>query len=320
VLRHTTSSVRQNFDPLGAALLAAGFAPLTLALSFASEWGWSSWRSVLCFGVSLAALLAVPVVERRVVDPIIHFSLLRNRVFTSALVCMTLAMLALFAVGFMLPFYFEELRGFSATKSGLFLTALPLSLACVAPVSGSVADRFGSRWMASGGLAVACLGLVVVARLNAQSSDWSIIWPLVITGVGQGLFMTPNARALMNAAPPGEQGESSGLLATGRVLGQSLSVALAGAIFAGLGGAEAGRSLIEARTHLPVVASETSVVQQQFLAGFHAALLVCAGMAAAGVFAALTRGPETEPVVRPVSRTRANKQILSSKMTYEISH
>ena len=46
-------------------------------------------------------------------------SLLRNRVFTSALVCMTLAMLALFAIGFMLPFYFEELRGFSATRSGL---------------------------------------------------------------------------------------------------------------------------------------------------------------------------------------------------------
>ena len=320
VLRHTLSIVRQRFDPLGAALLAAGFAPLTLALSFAPEWGWSSWRSVLCFGVSLAALLSVPVVERRVADPIIDLSLLRNRVFTSALVCMTLSMLALFAIGFMLPFYFEELRGFSATRSGLFLTALPLSLACVAPVSGSVADRFGSRLLSSGGLAVACLGLVAVARLNAQSSDWSIIWPLVLTGVGQGLFMTPNARALMNAAPASEQGESSGLLATGRVLGQSLSVALAGAIFAGLGGAEAGRRLIEARTHLAVVGGEISAVQQQFLAGFHTALLVCAGIAATGVFAALARGPETEPAVRPVSRSRIKKQIQKSKTAYEISH
>jgi len=138
---------------------------------------------------------------------------------------------------------------------------------------------------------------------------------LVLTGVGQGLFMTPNARALMNAAPASEQGESSGLLATGRVLGQSLSVALAGAIFAGLGGAEAGRRLIEARTHLAVVGGEISAAQQQFLAGFHTALLVCAGIAAAGVFAALTRGPETEPEVRPVPRTRANKQIQNAKAT-----
>ncbi len=224
-----------------------------------------------------------------------------------------LAGLALFTLGFILPFYFEELRGFSTARSGLFLTALPLTLALVAPLSGSLADRFGSRWLASGGLAVACLGLAAVARLNAQSSDRSIIWPLVLTGVGQGLFMTPNARALMNAAPASEQGESSGLLATGRVLGQSLSVALAGAIFAGLGGAEAGRRLIEARTDLTIVGGEISAAQQQFLAGFHTALLVCAGIAAAGVFAALTRGPETEPVVRPVPGTRANKQIQNAK-------
>ena len=71
VLRRALNTVRQRFDPFGAALIAAGFAPLTLALSFAPEWGWTSWCTVLCFGVSLAALLAVPAVERRRADPII---------------------------------------------------------------------------------------------------------------------------------------------------------------------------------------------------------------------------------------------------------
>jgi len=314
-LRHTPGSARQNFDPLGAALLAAGFASLTLALSFAPEWGWSSWRSVLCLGVSLASLLAVAAVERRVADPIIHLNLLRNRVFTSALASMTLAMLALFAIGFMLPFYFEELRGFSATKSGMLLTALPLSLALVAPVSGSLADRLGSRWLASGGLAIACLGLAAVAQVDAHSSDWRIIWPLLVTGVGQGLFMTPNTRALMNAAPANEQGESSGLLATGRVLGQSVSVALAGAVFASMGAAEAGRTLIGARTNHLGIPLDISALQLKFLTGFHAALLVCAGIAAAGVFAALTRGSETESVAPEISRPWADEQIHNSKTT-----
>jgi EmrB/QacA subfamily drug resistance transporter len=298
VLRQTTRKVGQRFDPLGAALLAIGFASLTLGLSFAPEWGWRSWPSILCFATSLTALLAVPVVERRMVDPIIHFRLFRNRVFTSALVSMTLAMLALFAVGFMLPFYLEELRGFSVARSGLFLTTLPLSLALVALVSGSLADRFGSRWLASAGLAVACLGLVALAQLDTQSSDWGIIWPLMLTGVGQGLFMTPNARALMNAAPASEQGESSGLLASGRVLGQSLSVALAGAIFAGLGGAEAGRTLHEARTHVAGLMGGLADLQARFLSGFHSALLVCAGIAAVGIFAALVRGSEAESARR----------------------
>src|SRR6266478_4557011 len=143
---------------------------------------------------------------------------------------------------------------------------------------GRLSDMIGRKpiWLsglASGGLAVACLGLLALAQLNAQSSDWRIIWPLLVTGVGQGLFMTPNARALMNAAPANEQGESSGLLATGRVLGQSLSVAFAGAIFAGLGGAEAGRILIESNHSF--VQSEISALQLRFLTGFHSALLVC---------------------------------------------
>jgi EmrB/QacA subfamily drug resistance transporter len=309
VLRDTFGTIRQQFDLPGAILFAAVFAPLTLVLSFASEWGWSSWRSLLCFGVSLAALLALPAVERRAADPIIHVRLLRNSVFASSLITMTLGMLALFAVGFILPFYFEELRGFSAAKSGLLLTAMPLSLAIMAPLSGSLADRFGSRWLASGGLAVACLGLCAVAQLDAYSSDWGIIWPLLLTGAGQGMFMTPNARALMNSAPASEQGESSGLLGTGRVLGQSLSVALAGAIFTGLGGAAAGRTLLAANVVRSGVTDEITAAQINFLTGFHAALLACAGVAAAGILTALVRGPENKSVARVISTTRITKPI-----------
>lgn len=115
----------------------------------------------------------------------------------------------------------------------------------------------------------------------------------VLAGVGQGMFQTPNARALMNAVPPGKQGEASGLLATGRVVGQSLSVALAGAIFAGLGGASAGRAL--AATPAGAVApGDIAALQQTFLTGFKGALMVCAAVAAAGLLATLIRGDERQ--------------------------
>src|SRR2546426_11760625 len=68
-------------------------------------------------------------------------------------------------------------------------------------------------------------------------------WRLAITGIGQGLFMSPNTRTMMGAAPRNAQGEASGLLATGRVIGQSMSVALVGTVFAALGGATAGALL-----------------------------------------------------------------------------
>src|ERR1022692_4292640 len=148
-----------------------------------------------------------------------------------------------------------------------------------------------------------------VERLDAHSSDWDIIWPLLLTGAGQGTFMTPNARALMNSAPAREQGESSGLLGTGRVLGQSMSVALAGAIFTGLGGAAAGRTLLVAKAVHSGVTDEITAAQINFLTGFHAALVTCAGVAAVGIFTALVRGPENKPALRPISPARITKPI-----------
>ena len=277
-----------RFDPLGAALLAIGLATLTLGLSFGQEWGWTSLPLLLSLGIGVVALIAAVLVERSVQDPVLHLSLLRNRVFASANISFILAMLALFAPGFLLPFYLEELRGYSAEQAGFLLTPLPLTLAVVAPISGTLADRIGSRLLAPIGLAIACLGLILLSQLNAQSSAWDVIWRLIVTGIGQGIFQSPNSNAMMGAAPRNEQGEASGLLATGRVFGQSLSVAIGGAVFASLGGAAAGSLLVSQEHTLP--AAQVSALQQTFVSSFHAAMLVCAGFAAIGIFTALVRG------------------------------
>src|SRR5947199_9523106 len=106
------------------------------------------------------------------------------------------------------------------------LTPLPLTLAVVAPLSRSLADRLGSRWLSPVGLAIACFGLFLLSQLNAQSAPGGIVWRLAVTGIGQGLFMPPNTRTMMGAAPRNAQAEASGLLATGRVLGPSMIVTL----------------------------------------------------------------------------------------------
>jgi len=109
---------------------------------------------------------------------------------------MMLAMLALFAVSFVLPFYFEVLRGFSVARAGFLLTPLPLTIALVAPFSGALADRVGSRWLAAGGLALASVGLLLLTRLDAHSPIEQIVGCLVLTGLGQGMFQSPDTRAL----------------------------------------------------------------------------------------------------------------------------
>jgi MFS family permease len=272
-------------------MLAIGLAALTLGLSFGQEWGWLSVGTLTAFGISLVMLSVGVYVEAQVEHPILNLGLVTNRVFAFANISFMLCMMALFAPGFLLPFYFEQLRGFSIIQTGLMMTPLPLMLAVIAPVSGTLADRLGSRWLSPTGLAIACFGLFLLSQLNAQSSDWDIIRRLAVTGIGQGLFQSPNTRTMMGAAPRNAQGEASGLLATGRVIGQSMSVALTGTVFAALGGATAGTLLSSPQAQsLPL--TSMSGLQNTFVSSFHMALLVCAAFAALGIFTALARGNE----------------------------
>ncbi len=296
LLREPQQRGRGRFDPLGALLLTIGLAAITLGLSFGQEWGWTSRRLIITLVIGFVALIALIFAEQRVASPIVPFSLLRNRVFASANLSLILSFLALFAVSFMMPFYLEQLRNFSLIESGLLLTPFPLTIALVAPFSGRLADRIGTRWLAATGLAIACIGLVFISQLQADSSIFSIVWRLVVTGFGQALFQSPNNSALMGSAPRTAQGIAAGFLATGRVVGQSTSVALAGAVFTSFGGALAGAQLEALRSgHGPrsFPPQYALALQNNFIASFHAAFLVCAAVAVIGVGASLVRGKES---------------------------
>jgi EmrB/QacA subfamily drug resistance transporter len=287
----TVRRTEQKFDLRGALLLAVALAALTLGLSFGQEWGWTSASVLSTLAIGVASLVAGALVEARSPHPIIDLRLFRNRVFASAVVSLLCSMLALFAIGFLFPFYFEELRGFPPERTGLLLTPFPLAMAIVAPGAGALSDRVGSRILAPLALAITTVAILLLTQLDATTPMSEIWWRLALAGIGLGLFQSPNTRSLMSAAPQSQQGMASGVFATARITGQALSVAVAGAVFATLGGAAAGSALSAAgasdagRTALDAV----------FLRAFHAALATCAAFAALGALAALVRGRDRPP-------------------------
>ena len=103
-------------------------------------------------------------------------------------------------------------------------------------------------------------------------------------GFGQALFQPPNNHAIMSSVPPQRLGIASSFLATGRVLDQASSVALSGAIFAMLGGAQAG-AVLGQKGAIP-----TGLLEAVFTHTFQVALLTCMVVASLGVFTSLMRG------------------------------
>ena len=272
-----------RFDAGGAALLAVSLASFTGALSFAHDLGYGSPLILLALLSSAVALRWLVAHEARSKAPIIPLGLFRNPLFRSALACLVLSFLALFGVAFLTPFYLEQLRHLSAEQSGLIMIAYPLMIALLAPFAGALSDRIGSRTLAPLGLGIAALALFLLGSVNERTRLGWVAACLALGGVSQALFQPANNSALLGAAPAENQGVASGLLATGRVLGQSLSIALSGAVFAGFGGASAGRALMARATQ----AAPDPRLVETFLLGYRAALWVAAGCALSGALLAL---------------------------------
>ncbi len=305
VLPRNSVRGRVRFDLLGALLFGVGVVGLTLLPSIGTQWGWISPQFVGTIGIVVVAFGCAALVERRVATPLLDLAIFRNRAFVAATLRLILSRLALIAVSFLLPFYFEELRGFSSQTSGLLLTPLPLAIMIVGPIAGFLVDRFPSQLLETLSLAIIALSLFFLAHLGTSSSMQEIAMLLIAVGIGQGLFAVPNSKAILDAAPPSEQGQASGLLSTGQVVGGSLGIAVSSAIFAGLGSGAAGALL---GSHDSALSSANlAAAQTTFLEGFRVTFLVCATFAVLGVLTALFEGAFRTPAAQ--ASTHANRVV-----------
>jgi MFS family permease len=132
---------------------------------------------------------------------------------------------------FLIPYYLIAGRDFTPDRAGLLLVALPIPMAIVAPISGFLSDRIGTRLPAVAGMAIMASGCFMLTRLTPESNLTYLISALAIAGLGTGIFISPNNSALMGAATRAQQGVAAGVRATARNVGNVLGIGMAGAIF-----------------------------------------------------------------------------------------
>jgi MFS family permease len=131
---------------------------------------------------------------------------------------------------FLLVFYLQGARGYDPVTAGLLLGPLAIGLLVLSPISGALADRIGSRLLATAGMIVTAVGLIGLTTIQVDTPIWQLaIWQLIIGG-GSGLFNSPNTSAVMGAVPPEKRGMGAGarmmLVQTGFVISIALSIGL----------------------------------------------------------------------------------------------
>jgi MFS family permease len=128
---------------------------------------------------------------------------------------------------FRLVFYLQGVRGVDPVTAGIDLAPLALGLLVLSPISGALADRYGSRVLATLGMLVTAAGLLGLTTISADTPLWQlVVWQLVV-GAGSGLFISPNTSAVMGVVPPDKRGVGSGMRAMLTSTGFVISIALA---------------------------------------------------------------------------------------------
>lgn len=229
--RDNAGKERESFDYAGSALFMVGIVSLLYTLSNAQEWGWSSVVVLAGFGVALSTLLAFYFWETKVRDPMLDFSLYRNRTFAIGNVAALFSFVALFFINVMLPFYMQNVLGFSAEKTGFVMMINPICMAVVAPVSGWLSDRIGPNLLTTAGLSINALAFALLNTMGVQESAWKVGLHLALFGIGGGLFQSPNNSSVMGAVPRQKLGTAGGLNALVRNVGMVTGIAVSVSIY-----------------------------------------------------------------------------------------
>ncbi len=226
---------RHRFDYLGAATLVLWTVPLLLALSWGgSTYPWTSPIELGLFALAAAGLVLFVWVETHVKEPLFDLTLFQNPVFRWAVVALFFFGAAFLSAMFFLPLYLIQVKGISATQSGL--TLLPLTLGAIIGSlgAGQLATRTGryKPYMLAGNVWLLLNFLAMHYVIALDTPLWLVLALMVSMGLGLGPSMPLYTLAVQNSVDPSRMGTASSATQFFRQIGSTLGTALLGAVLA----------------------------------------------------------------------------------------
>jgi EmrB/QacA subfamily drug resistance transporter len=228
-----TKASWRDIDFIGSAALAAGLIPVLVALSVAKDQGWTSFEVLGLLGFGLAMLIAFFIIEQRVKEPIVPFTLFKNRAFAVSMVVGFFAALGMFGMIIFVPLELQGVLGASVTNSGLLLTPMMLGLIVASILSGQLIPRIKRyHYLGTIGVALMMIGIYLLAQTTASTSQMSITIDIVLVGLGLGVTMPLYINAVQSALPQRYLGVGTSQIQFWRNVGGTVSSAVLGSILA----------------------------------------------------------------------------------------
>ncbi len=232
--------IRASIDWLGNITFAGGLAMILTGITYSLEpygtslTGWGNpFVLSMIFG-GLALLITFVVIEAKVDSPMFRLSLFRIRAFWAGNLAQFLGAVGRGGFQFMLMIWFQGIwlpqHGYDFTVTplwaGVYMIPWMLGFVLTGPISGTLSDHHGARLFATAGMVLSAIMFAVMMAFPANFSYWPFAFVMLLSGVGNGLFASPNTSSIMNSVPARHRGAASGMRVTFSNAGMPLSMGL----------------------------------------------------------------------------------------------
>ena len=223
----------KKLDPLGLVTLSIAMFCLVLAIIQGNDWGWTSASVLSLFAGALVALVFFFIVESRVSEPIVDFSLFKIRSFSASSVTMFLFGIAVQGAFLILVLYFIDAQDYTQLDAAYAILPIPLASFVVSALSGAFSQKINPRVSGIVGMALLAAGFFALATLNANATFMDTTWRGIIIGAGMGLCFQSFPNMALSEVPRAKLGVGSGVFNTFRQIGFVLGVAILISLFVG---------------------------------------------------------------------------------------
>ncbi|MFN7996809.1 MAG: DHA2 family efflux MFS transporter permease subunit [Bryobacteraceae bacterium] len=217
----------RTFDSIGLGLLAVWVGTLQIILDKGQEddWFgavWIRWAAA----VLLISFVAFLIRQLRARQPIVDLSIFKNRNFAMGCLLIGLFGAVIYGVVTILPLFYQTIMGYSAWAAGLAVAPRGVGAILIMPVVAILTSRLDNRWLILAGFVLFGITSLEFGSLTLEISQWSLFWPIVLSGCASGMVFVPLSTVAMGTLSNEQMGNAAGLYNLIRNVGGSVGISM----------------------------------------------------------------------------------------------